>query len=233
MVMSKKPTDGAQERPGRLKQIRMVAQVLRQADPKALPIVFAAAIGTLVVVILIGLLIDQLFFTIPLGILAAAAVGMIVFGQMAQRAQYKVIAGQPGAAAAILKNMRGGWTVTEAVSGNRNLDMVHRAVGRAGVVLVSEGPRNRVGPLLGAEKKRISRAAQQVPIYDVQVGTDEGQIPVDKLQRHLMKLPRNLTKGQVAELNDRLQALPRSMQMPKGPIPKGVRMPKGPKPKTR
>ncbi|TYK48028.1 DUF4191 domain-containing protein [Actinomadura decatromicini] len=231
--MSKTPTDGAQERPGRLKQIRMVAQVLRQADPKALPIVFASAVGTLVVVVLIGLLLGQLWFFIPLGILAAAAVGMIVFGQLAQRAQYKVIAGQPGAAAAILKNMRGNWTVTEAVSGNRNLDMVHRAVGRAGVVLVSEGPRGRVGPLLGAEKKRISRAAQQVPIYDVQVGTDEGQIPVDKLQRHLMKLPRNLTKAQVSDLNDRLQALPRSMQMPKGPIPKGAKMPKGPKPKMR
>ncbi|MEW2358791.1 DUF4191 domain-containing protein [Spirillospora sp. NPDC029432] len=231
--MSKKPTDGGQERPGRLKQIRMVAQVLRQADPKALPIVFASAIGTLVVVILIGLIFGQLWFFIPLGVLAAVAVGMIVFGQLAQRAQYKVIAGQPGAAAAILKNMRGGWTVTEAVSGNRNLDMVHRAVGRPGVILVSEGPRNRVGPLLGAEKKRISRAAQQVPIYDVQVGEEEGQIPVGKLQRHLMKLPRNLTKGQVAELNDRLQALPRNMQMPKGPIPKGARMPKGPKPKTR
>ncbi|MFC4051287.1 DUF4191 domain-containing protein [Actinomadura syzygii] len=231
--MSKTPTDGAQERPGRLKQIRMVAQVLRQADPKALPIVFASAVGTLVVVVLVGLLLGQLWFFIPLGILAAAAVGMIVFGQLAQRAQYKVIAGQPGAAAAILKNMRGNWTVTEAVSGNRNLDMVHRAVGRAGVVLVSEGPRGRVGPLLGAEKKRISRAAQQVPIYDVQVGTDEGQIPVDKLQRHLMKLPRNLTKAQVSDLNDRLQALPRSMQMPKGPIPKGAKMPKGPKPKMR
>ncbi|RKS74690.1 uncharacterized protein DUF4191 [Actinomadura pelletieri DSM 43383] len=231
--MSKTPTDGAQERPGRLKQIRMVAQVLRQADPKALPIVFASALGTLVVVVLIGLIFDQLWFFIPLGVLASLAVGMIVFGQMAQRAQYKVIAGQPGAAAAILKNMRGNWTVTEAVSGNRNLDMVHRAVGRPGVVLVSEGPRNRVGPLLGAEKKRLSRAAQQVPIYDVQVGTDEGQIPVDRLQRHLMKLPRNLTKGQVAELNDRLQALPRSMQMPKGPIPKGAKMPKGPKPKMR
>ncbi|RFS85471.1 DUF4191 domain-containing protein [Actinomadura spongiicola] len=231
--MSKTPTDEAQERPGRLKQIRMVAQVLRQADPKALPIVFASALGTLVVVVLIGLIFDQLWFFIPLGVLASLAVGMIVFGQLAQRAQYKVIAGQPGAAAAILKNMRGNWTVTEAVSGNRNLDMVHRAVGRPGVVLVSEGPRNRVGPLLGAEKKRLSRAAQQVPIYDVQVGTDEGQIPVDRLQRHLMKLPRNLTKGQVAELNDRLQALPRSMQMPKGPIPKGAKMPKGPKPKMR
>ncbi|MFG1999831.1 DUF4191 domain-containing protein [Spirillospora sp. NPDC048911] len=231
--MSKNATDGAQERPGRLKQIRMVAQVLRQADPKALPIVFASAIGTLVVVVLVGWLIGQLWFFIPLGLLAAVAVGMIVFGQMAQRAQYKVIAGQPGAAAAILKNMRGGWTVTEAVSGNRNLDMVHRAVGRAGVVLVSEGPSNRVGQLLGAEKKRISRAAQQVPIYDIQVGDDEGQVAVDKLQRHLMKLPRNLTKAQVSELNDRLQALPRSMQMPKGPMPKGSRMPKGPKPKMR
>ncbi|WP_141577201.1 DUF4191 domain-containing protein [Actinomadura sp. WMMA1423] len=231
--MSKKPTDGAQESPGRLKQIRMVAQVLRQADPKALPIVFASAIGTLVVVILIGLIIGQLWFFIPLGVLAAFAVGMIVFGQLAQRAQYKVIAGQPGAAAAILKNMRGNWSVTEAVSGNRNLDMVHRVVGRPGVVLVSEGPRRRVGPLLGAEKKRIARAVSQMEIYDIQVGDDEGQIPVDKLQRHLMKLPRNLTKGQVAELNDRLQALPRSMQMPKGPMPRGAKMPKGPKPKLR
>ncbi|HLV75293.1 uncharacterized protein DUF4191 [Actinomadura hallensis] len=231
--MSKKPTDAVQERPGRLKQIRMVAQLLRKADPKALPIVFASAAGALVVVVLIGVVFGRLWFFVPMGILTALAVGMIVFGQLAQRAQYRMLAGQPGAAVAILKNMRGGWTVTEAVSGNRNLDMVHRAVGRPGVVLVSEGPRSRVGPLLGAEKKRISRAAAQVPIYDVQVGEEEGQIPVDKLQRHLMKLPRNLKKGQVAELNDRLQALPRSMQMPKGPIPKGVKMPKGPKPRMR
>ncbi|WP_067911371.1 DUF4191 domain-containing protein [Actinomadura rubrobrunea] len=231
--MSNKPTDGAQERPGRFQQIRLVARVVRQANPKALPIVFASALGTLVVVILIGLVVGSLWFFIPLALLSAAAVGMIVFGQMAQRAQYKLIAGQPGAAAAILKNMRGNWTVTEAVAGNRNLDMVHRVVGRPGVILVSEGPPNRVGSLLGAEKKRIARAAQQVPIYDVQVGSAEGQIPIDKLQRHLMKLPRNLTKAQTRELNDRLQALPRSMQMPKGPIPKGVRMPKGPKPKMR
>ncbi|MFC5182094.1 DUF4191 domain-containing protein [Actinomadura harenae] len=231
--MSKKPTDGAQERPGRLKQIRMVAQVLHQANPKALPIVFASALGTLVVVIAIGWVVGSLWFFIPLAVLAAVAVGMIVFGQLAQRAQYSVIAGQPGAAAAVLKNVRGGWTVTEAVSGNRNLDMVHRAVGRPGVVIVSEGPRSRVGQLLGAEKKRISRAVPSVPIYDIQVGDEEGQIPVDKLQRHLMKLPRNLTKAQVNDVNSRLAALPRAMQMPKGPMPKGARMPRGPKPKTR
>lgn len=231
--MSKKTTDGAQERPGRLKQIRMVAQVLHQANPKALPIVFASALGTLVVVVAIGWFVGSLWFFVPLAVLAAVAVGMVVFGQLAQRAQYSVLAGQPGAAAAVLKNVRGGWTVTEAVSGNRNLDMVHRAVGRPGVVIVSEGPRSRVGQLLGAEKKRISRAVPSVPIYDIQVGDEEGQIPVDKLQRHLMKLPRNLTKAQVSDVNSRLAALPRAMQMPKGPMPKGARMPKGPKPKTR
>lgn len=231
--MSNNPTDGGQKSPGRLKQMRMVASVLRQADPKALPIVFGAAILTLALFVVLGLVLGQLWFFAPLGVLFAVLIGMILFGQLAQRAQYKVIAGQPGAAAAILKSMRGNWTVTEAVSGNRNLDMVHRAVGRPGVILVSEGPSSRVGQLLGAEKKRLSRAAQGVIIYDVQVGEDEGQIPVNKLQKHLMKLPRNLNKGQVAELNDRLRALPQKMQMPKGPLPKGVRMPKGPKPKAR
>ena len=158
---------------------------------------------------------------------------MIVFGQLAQRAQYRMLAGQPGAAVAILKNMRGGWTVTEAVSGNRNLDMVHRASGRPAW---SWCPRARAaGSARSSAPRRSASPAPrpQVPIYDVQVGEEEGQIPVGKLQRHLMKLPRNLKKGQVAELNDRLQALPRSMQMPKGPIPKGVQMPKGPKPRMR
>ncbi|SEF44708.1 protein of unknown function [Thermomonospora echinospora] len=230
--MSNNATDAGKS-PGRLKQIRMIAQILRQADPKALPIVVGAALGTLVLFVVIGLVFGGLWFFAPLGVLVAVLVGMILFGQLAQRAQYKMIAGQPGAAAAILKSMRGNWTVTEAVNGNRNMDMVHRVVGRPGVILVSEGPSSRVGQLLGAEKKRISRAAQQVPIYDVQVGEEEGQVPVGKLQRHLMKLPRNLNKAQVMELNDRLRALPQKIQMPKGPIPRNVRMPKGPRPKTR
>lgn len=230
--MSNNASD-AGKTPGRFQQLRMIVRILRQADPKALPIIIASALGTLALFVVIGLIFGGLWFFIPLGLMLAVLVGMVVFGQLAQRAQFRMIAGQPGAAAAVLKSMRGNWTVTEAVNGNRNLDMVHRVVGRPGVILVSEGPPSRVRPLLGAEKKRVARAAQQVPIYDVQTGTEEGQIPIEKLQRHLMKLPRNLTKPQVAELNDRLRALPQKMQMPKGPIPRGVRMPKIPKPKTR
>jgi Domain of unknown function (DUF4191) len=232
--MAKKPQDGAQdERPGRLKQIRMVASLVHQANPKAMPIVFAAALGVLVLFVILGLLLGQALFLIPLGVLVAIAVGMIVFGQMAQRTQYSMLEGRPGAAASLVENMRGRWVVAPAVQANRNMDVVHRVVGHPGVILLSEGPRSRVGKLIGAEKKRISRAASEVPIYDIQVGSEEGQIPISKLQRHLTRLPRNLKKDEVSAVIDRLNALPQAMQMPKGPIPKGVRMPKGPKPRTR
>jgi hypothetical protein len=231
--MAKKPTAGAEERPGRIKMIRMVASMVHEANPKALPIVFAAAIGTLLLFVILGLLLGGLVLMIPLGILSGFSVGMILFGRIAQRTQYQVIAGRPGAAASVLENMRGNWTVTPAVNGNRTMDLVHRVVGRPGVVLVSEGPSSRVGPLLGAEKRKISRAVQDKPIYDVQVGEEEGQVPISKLQRHIAKLPRNLSKDDVNAVNDRLRALPQTLKMPKGPVPKGARMPKGPKPRTR
>ena len=83
-------------------------------------------------------------------------------------------------------------TVTPAVNGNRNLDVVHRAVGRPGVILVGEGVPSRVSGLLAAEKKKTARVAFEVPIFEFQVGDGEGQIPVRQLQRKIMRLPRNL-----------------------------------------
>ncbi|WP_374201575.1 DUF4191 domain-containing protein [Actinocorallia sp. API 0066] len=221
------------EKPGRFKQIRMVAQMVNRADRKALPLVFAAALGTLALCVVIGILWAPLWFMIPLGVMLAVIVGLIVFGQFAQRTQYKMLEGQIGAAYGVLDTMRGNWVITPAVAGNRNLDVVHRVVGRPGVILVSEGPASRVGSLLGAEKKKISRLAAGVTIYDVQVGDEEGQVPLSKLQSKLAKLPRNLSKAQVNDLNDRMRALPARPAAPGGPVPKGVRLPKGPKPPRR
>jgi len=164
-----------------------------------------------------------------LGLLAA----MILFGRFAQRAQFAAIEGQPGAAAAVLQGMRGNWTVTPAVTANRNLDVVHRAVGRPGVILVGEGAPGRVVGLMAAEKKKTSRVAHDVPIYEFQVGNEEGQIPVNKLQRKIMRLPRTLRPAAVSDLNYRLKALQPAMQMPKGPLPKGARQPRMPRPKVR
>jgi hypothetical protein len=219
--------------PGRIKQIRMVAGIVRKTNPKALPIVAITGIGVVAIFVILGLVVRLAAFLIPLGVLIGLSAAMIVFGRFAQSAQYSAIAGQPGAAAAILQSMRGNWTVAPAISANRNMDVVHRAVGRPGVVLVGEGSPSRLPSMLAAEKKRIARVAYDVPIYDVQVGDEEGQVSIRKLQRHIMKLPRNLKPPAVTDLNYRLKALPQSLQMPKGPIPKTGRMPKAPRPKFR
>lgn len=238
--MANKPAGAANRKggadpatPGRIKQIRMVAGIIRKSNPKALPLVALAGIGVLAVFVIAGLLTHLLPILIPLGVASGAMAAMILFSRFAQSAQYAAVEGQPGAAAAILQSMRGGWTVTPAVSANRSMDVVHRAVGRPGVVLVGEGSPNRLASLLAAEKKRISRVAYDVPIYGLQVGNEEGQIPIRQLQRKIMRLPRNLKGPAVADLNFRLKALPQSLQAPKGPMPKSGRMPKPPRPRFR
>jgi hypothetical protein len=216
---------------GRLKQIRMVAKLVNQQNKRALPITFGAAAGVIVVFVLIGLLVGPLALFLPAGVLLGLLTAMILFGRFAQRAQYSAIDGQLGAAAAVLQNMRGDWTVTPAVTGNRTMDVVHRAVGRPGVVLVGEGVPSRVAGLLAAERKKTERVAHGVPIHEFQVGNGEEQVPVSKLQRKITTLPRTLRPAAVSDLNYRLKALQPTMQMPKGPMPKGARQPRMPKPR--
>ncbi|HEY2578274.1 MAG TPA: DUF4191 domain-containing protein [Streptosporangiaceae bacterium] len=217
---------------GRIKQLRMAAGMVRQANPKAMPIVLGAGLGTLVVLVVVGVL-TGLYFLIALGVLLGLLVAMILFGRFAQAAQYSAIEGQPGAAAAVLQTMRGNWSVTPAIAANRNMDVVHRAVGRPGVILVGEGSATRLPSLLAAEKKRVARVAYDIPIYDIQVGEGEGQVSIRRLQRHIMKLPRNLRGSAVSDLNYRLKALPQTLQAPKGPMPARGRQPKMPRPKIR
>jgi hypothetical protein len=218
---------------GRLKQIRMVAGLIHRTNPRAMPIVFGSALGIVAVTVVVGLLTGLALLLIPLGVLLGALVGMILFGRFAQAAQYAAIEGQPGAAAAVLENMRGNWTVTPAIAANRNMDVVHRTVGKPGVVLVGEGSPTRLASLMAAEKKRVARVAYEVPIFEFQVGNEEGQIPLSKLQRKVMRLPRKLKPAAVSDINHRLKALQPSLQAPKGPIPRNIRQPKMPRPKAR
>ena len=125
--------------------------------------------------------------------------------------------------------MRGQWRVTQAVAGTTQLDAVHRVIGRPGVVLVAEGAPHRTKGLVAQEKKRIARIVGQVPIYEVTVGDEEGQVPLSKLQRHVTKLPRNIDKSQMETVEKRLAALASRSgpAMPKGPMPKGAQQMKG------
>ncbi len=218
---------------GRLKQIRLVAGVIRKSNPKAMPITIGSGLGVLVVMVVIGLVVGPLWLFIVLGVLLGLLATLILFGRFSQSAQFSAIEGQPGAAAAVLQNMRGNWTVTPAIAGNRSGDMVHRAVGRPGVILIGEGNPSRLASLLAAEKKRVARVAYEVPITEFQIGNGEGQIPISKLQRKVMRLPRQLKPAAVSDINHRLKALQPTMQIPKGPIPKNARQPRMPRPKAR
>ena len=231
--MAKRKNADGEELPGRIQQIRMVAGLVHKANPRALPIVIGSGVAILVILIVVGLLTGLGGFLIPLGVLLGILVPVFLFGRFAQTAQYSAIEGQPGAAAAVLQSMRGSWTVTPAIAANRNMDVVHRAVGRAGVVLVGEGSPNRLPGLLAAEKKRVARVAFDIPVYDFQVGDAEGQIPLRQLQRKIMRLPRKLKGTQVADVNFRLKALPASLQAPKGPMPRSGRQPRMPRPRIR
>ena len=231
--MAKQKNADDEATPGRIAQIRMVAGLVHKANPRALPIVIGSGVAVLVVLVVVGLLTGLAGYLIPLGVLGGIFVSVFLFGRFAQTAQYSSIEGQPGAAAAVLQSMRGGWTVTPAIAANRNMDVVHRAVGKPGVVLIGEGSPNRLPGLLAAEKKRVARVAFDVPVFDFQVGDGEGQVPLRRLQRKIMKLPRDLKGTQVADLNYRLKALPPSLQAPKGPVPRNARQPKMPRPRAR
>ncbi|MEU3752130.1 DUF4191 domain-containing protein [Streptomyces olivoreticuli] len=225
--MARKETS---ENPGRLKQIALTYKMTKKVDSKVGLVVAAVGIVTFGVLLAIGFWIGHPVYLGILGILLAFLAMAIVFGRRAEHAAFGQLEGQPGAAAAVLENVGRGWTTTPAVAMNRNQDVVHRAVGKAGIVLVGEGNPNRVKGLLAAEKKRMARIVADVPVHDIVVGDGEGQVPIKKLRTTLLKLPRVLPGAQVTVVNDRLRALGdllSNMPIPKGPMPKGTRMPKG------
>ncbi len=173
----------------------------------------------------LGWLMGIQWWLLPIGIMLGLLAAMIVFGRRVQKTVYTKAEGQPGAAAWALDNLRGRWRVTQTVAATTHLDAVHRVLGGPGVILVGEGAPHRVKNLLAQEKKRIARLVGDTPIYDVIVGTDEGQVPLRKLQSYLMKLPRNLRGREVDALEAKLAALGnRGAAMPKGPMPQGAKM---------
>ncbi|MGF1431791.1 DUF4191 domain-containing protein [Kitasatospora sp. LaBMicrA B282] len=218
------------ETPGRLKQIRQAYIMTKKVDTKIGLIIGGIGLLTFGVILAIGFLIGHPVILGILGFIAAVLASAIVFGRRAERAAFGQMEGQPGAAAAVLNNLRRWSANTTPVAVTRNQDAVYRAVGRPGIALIGEGNPNRVRPLLAAEKRKMARVVADVPVHDIMVGDGPDQVPLRKLQVHLMRLPNAITPAQVTETNDRLRALGDLLSkapIPKGPMPKGARLPKG------
>jgi hypothetical protein len=206
---------------GRIRQIWQVFTMTRQVDPAVVWWMLLAFVGTLAVGLLIGWLIDLTIYIGVLSVPLAFLLALIVMARRAERAAYARFEGQPGAAAMAFQNLRRGWNVEQepVAVDPRTRDVVFRAVGRPGVVLVAEGPPQRATRLAEGERKRIVRVlGPNVPVTVVLCGEGEGQVPLRKLSSHLMRMKSKITKTEVSEVAKRLRALGGV----RPPIPKGI-----------
>ena len=214
-------------RGARLKTIKTAFVATRKQDPKVLPLVLIAFFGPFLLLLAIGFLVGWEWYLGFLGLLVGLLAATFVFGRRVQATAYSQVEGQIGAAAAVLQNMRGDWRVTPAVGFTREQDLVHRVIGKPGVILVAEGARNRTRSLVGNEKRRVSRVAGQTPVYDVYVGDGDGEVPLRGLEKHFLKLPHNIKPKVVNELDRKFTAMGGpAMPIPKGPMPRGGRVPR-------
>jgi hypothetical protein len=209
------------------RNLRQAFTLTRQNDPKFLPYALGfGALAAAVLYVVLFFLAGSWWLPIPIAVLGFVLVAMVVFSRRAQTAMYSQAEGQPGAAGWLMQQqLKGDWRLAQGVAGTTQLDVVHRLVGRPGVVLVGEGAQHRVRGLIAQEKKKVARMVGDTPIYDVIVGTGEGDLRLGKLQRWLVKLPANLSKAEVAALEKRLSALGSTRTpMPQGPLPQGAKM---------
>ncbi|MGH3969376.1 MAG: DUF4191 domain-containing protein [Mycobacterium sp.] len=210
-------------------QLWQAFTIQRKEDNRLLPYMIGAFVLIVAVSVAFGLYgtTFTMITMIPLGVVLGALVAFIIFGRRAQRSVFRKAEGQTGAAAWALDNLRGKWRVTPGVAATGHFDAVHRVIGRPGVILVAEGSAVRIKPLLAQEKKRTARVVGDVPIYDIIVGNGDGEVPLAKLERHLTRLPANISVKQMDSLESRLAALGSRAgpaAMPKGPLPGAAKM---------
>ncbi|WP_431277439.1 DUF4191 domain-containing protein [Leifsonia poae] len=223
--------DKSTKEPGRLKQMWQVFQMTRRYDNRALPYL----IGGFALPVIVGVLVAIFFsdgnvFTMVLwilaGVLAGVLIALIILGRRAERAAYSQIEGQPGAVGAVLRSsLKRSWRGSEmpiAVNG-KTQDAVYRAVGRGGVVLISEGPKSRTSRMSDEERRKVGRVLPNVPVTLITVGPDADSVPLHKIPRTLAKIKPTLTKAEVLAISNRLQSLENPMPIPKGIDPMKVR----------
>jgi hypothetical protein len=225
----KKAAKNAKPKRGeRWRQILAAYRITRQRD-RLLPLwmVLAFFAGSGIALLAFTLLGSPIYLGAPVAAMAGFLALMLFFGRRAQKAAFREVEGQPGAAGWVLQGMRGDWRLTQGVALSAQMDAVHRVLGRPGIILVGEGAPYRVRGLLAQEKKRTARVAGDTPIYDVVLGEDEGEVSLRRLSNYVVKLPRNLSPAQVNAMEKRLQALggSKAPPLPKGPMPKGARLP--------
>jgi hypothetical protein len=232
--MAKSPTPKPADPPA-LKRRQQFAETYRMAkksDPAIGRWVFGAGlVGLFVGFAVFWLAVGRnstlgLILTVIGALMVAVLSGLIVFSRRAQKAVYSQMEGQVGAAAGALGLLKRGWHVDNAIAFTKQQDVVHRVIGPPGILLVGEGNPGRLKGLMTAERKRHERVAVDTPVQELVVGKAEGQVPLDRLSRHIQKMKRQVQPAEITDILARLKAIDASrpvVPMPKGPVPSSMK----------
>lgn len=222
--------------PGRIRQLLKVYALTAKTDKPAViwsVAVFAVLLG-------VGLLIasivapGSIFAGIMWGFVGGMAGllgAMIIMSRRAEAAAYLRFEGQPGAAGAVLNSaLRRGWRFNEMPVhiSPKTQELVYRAVGPAGIVLIGEGTsRARVQAMVEDERRKAARIAPGVPINALYVVSgDAGSTPLAKLAKTILGYKRTLNRSEVAVVANRLDSVRMNIPVPKGIDPTKVRAPR-------
>ncbi len=215
-----------EKKKGRFAQVWQVYRAAAGIDKKITWWMLGVAVVVIGFFTGIGFLLGHWTYFFILSIPMALLGALIVMGRRAERAAYRQLQGQAGASGAALSALRRGWYYDKepvAAEANRpgdlqNVALVFRAIGRPGVVLVSEGPIARASRLVDSERKRVNRVAPNVPVHILRIGEGADEVPVAKLAKKIGRMRPELSKGEVDAVNKRLKALG-GVRMP---VPKGL-----------
>lgn len=216
-------------------QMWQAFKMQRKKDKKLIPYMLLGFFAPVLIMLGLSYFFGWWWLNVIVGISFGVLAAFWIFSRRLQAGVYDQIEGEAGAAGWALQNLRNGvgvkWITETAVASNTHMDAVHRVIGVPGVILVGEGSRHRLKPMMAQERKRLARILGNTPIYDIYIGDGEDEVQIRKLQNHLVRLPRNIKKNQVDALNSRVESIARlhsrESMLPKGPVPRNAANPAG------
>lgn len=225
--LAKKNSDNPRDW-GWFRQVRETYRITVESDPQSQWLILGSGLGAAVLVSLVGIFLPPWWLWLITGLMAGLVAALYMMLNRAKKATYKRYAGKPGSAEVAFGMLdKKKFDYTAGITATKQLDIVHRVVGPAGIVLIGEGSPARLKAVLASEARKHEQVAYGVPVSTVLMGDGEGQVPLEKLADHLKKTPKAIKPVQITEVKQRLRALDAvrpKLPMPKGPMPtmKGV-----------
>ncbi|MDR2538812.1 MAG: DUF4191 domain-containing protein [Bifidobacteriaceae bacterium] len=224
--MPKTNPDGSQKQ-GTIAKFKQIYQYTKEGEPRIGLYLVLAIIGGIVISIPFMFLFNNFIYPEIFGLLTGAIAAMLILSRIADRVGYDSVVGKTGAAGAVLNTItQSNWSfATEPVAVNQSTrDLVYRGIGRAGIVLVTEGPVNRVRPLVKKEEQKVKRVIPNITVTQIYSGESKDQVSVRKLRKTILKLKPVLTKAELDQVKTRMKALGTfNLPIPKGIDPMKVR----------